>query len=72
MNNESLCLDEVFQDNLGTHTPPKETVELYCEDVCEDDEPLFLDILLRMSAIIVVRRHVLRMLRLKFPLREES
>ena len=42
---ESLCMDEVFQDNLDTHTPLKETVELYCEDVYKDDEPLFLDIL---------------------------
>jgi len=42
-----LCLDEVFQDNLDTHTPPKETVELYHEDVYEDDEPLFLDILFK-------------------------
>ena len=44
---ESLCLDEVFQDNLDTHTPPKEIVELYSEDVCEDDKPLFLDILFK-------------------------
>ena len=29
---------------MDTHTPPKEKVKLYCEDVCEDDEPLFLDI----------------------------
>jgi len=42
---ESLCLDKVFQDNLDTHTLPKKIVELYCEDVSEDDEPLFLDIL---------------------------
>jgi len=42
-----LYLGEVFQDNLDTHTPPKETVELYCEDVCEDDEHLFLDILFK-------------------------
>ena len=44
---ESLCLNEVFQDNLDTHTPPKKTVEIYCEDACEDDEPLFLDILFK-------------------------
>ena len=36
--------DEVFQDDLDTHTAPKEKVELYCEDVCKDDEHLFLDI----------------------------
>ena len=52
---KSLCLDEVFQDNLDTHTALKETVELYSEDVCEDDKPLFLDILLRMHAIIAVK-----------------
>ena len=44
---ESLCLDKVFQDNLDTHTPPKKIVELYCEDVCEDNEPLFFDILFK-------------------------
>ena len=44
---ESLCLDEVFQDDLDAHTPPKEKSKLYCEDVCEDDEPLFLDILFK-------------------------
>ena len=41
--NESLCLNEVFQDNLDTHTPPKERVKLCCEDVCED-ESLCLDV----------------------------
>jgi len=30
---------------LDTHKPPKETVELYGMDVCEDNEHLFLDIL---------------------------
>jgi len=44
---ESLCLDEVFQVNLDTHTPPKEIVELYGENVCENDEPLFLYILFK-------------------------
>jgi len=44
---ESLCLDEVFQDDWDTHIPPKGKVELYCENVCEDDEPLFLDILFK-------------------------
>jgi len=38
-------LDEVFQDNLDTHTPLKETIKLYCKDVYEDNDPLFLDIL---------------------------
>ena len=37
----------VFQNDWDTHTPPKEKVESYCEDVCEDDEPLFLDILFK-------------------------
>ena len=44
---ESLCLDEVFQDDWDTHTPPKEKIKSYCEDICEDDEPLFLDILFK-------------------------
>jgi len=44
---KSVCLDEVFQNVWDTHTPPKEKVESYCEDVCEDDEPLFLDILFK-------------------------
>ena len=44
---ESLCLDEVFQVTLDTHTPPKEIVELYGENVCENDEPLFLYILFK-------------------------
>jgi len=44
---EFLYLDEVFQDDLDTHTPPNEKDELYCEDVCEVDEPLFLDILFK-------------------------
>jgi len=39
-----LWFREVLQDDLDTHTPPKEKVGLYCEDVCEEDEPLFLDI----------------------------
>ena len=69
---ESLCLDDVIQDNLDTHTPPKETVELYCEDVWEDDEPLFLDILFKNDAIIVVRKYVLRMLCLEFSLGKGS
>ena len=44
---ESLCLDELFWDDLDTHTPLEEKVELCCEDTCEDDEPLFLDILFK-------------------------
>jgi len=36
-----LCLDEVFQYGI------QEKVESYCEDVCEDDEPLFFDILFK-------------------------
>ena len=37
----------MFQDNLDIHTPPKKIVELYREDVYEDDETLFLDILFK-------------------------
>ena len=44
---ELLCFDEVFHDNLDAYTPPKETVEVYLEDVCENDEPLFLNILFK-------------------------
>ena len=32
---------------MDTQTPLKETIELYCEDVCKDNEPLFLDILFK-------------------------
>ena len=32
---------------MDTYTPPEEKVELCCEDTCEDDEPLFLDVLLK-------------------------
>ena len=68
-NDESLCLDEVFQDEWDTHTPPKEKVKSYCEDICEDDEPLFLEYYLKINAIIVVRK---RMSHLEFPLKEGS
>ena len=64
---ESLCLDEIFQDDWDAHTPPKQKVKSYCENICEDDEPLFLDILFKDNAIIVVRKRVLR---LEFPLKE--
>jgi len=66
---ESLCLDEVFQDNWDTHTPPKEKVKSYCEDICEANVPLFLDILFKDKCDHSVRKHVLRLV---FPLREGS
>ena len=31
----------LFQEDLDTHTPPKEKVESYCEDECDKDELLF-------------------------------
>ena len=31
----------LFREDLGTHTPPKEQVESYCEDECDKDELLF-------------------------------
>jgi len=60
----------VFKDDLDTHAPLKEKDELYCEEVCEDDGLYFLIYCLKISAIIVVRKHVLRIFRLEFPLRE--
>ena len=42
-----LWFREVLQDDLDTHTPPKEKVKSYCEDTCEDDQPLFIDILFK-------------------------
>ena len=66
---ESLCLDEVFQDDWDTRTPPKEKVKSYCEDICEDDVLYFLIYCLKINVIIVVRKCVLH---LEFPLKEGS
>ena len=38
---DSLCLDDLFRDDLVTYTPPGEKIESCCEDVCIVDEPLF-------------------------------
>jgi len=39
--------DELFRDDLDIHTPPEGKAELCCEDACEDDKPLFLDVLFK-------------------------
>jgi len=70
--NDSLYLNDLFRDDLVAYTPCEEKVESCCEDVCIADEPLFLMNYLKMSAIIVVRRHVLRILSLESPLRKEN
>jgi len=57
---DSRYLDDLFRDDLVTYTPPDEKVESCCEDICTVDDPLFLDELFRMTVIIVVRRHMLR------------
>jgi len=31
----------LFREDLDTHTPLKEQVEIYCEDECDKDELLF-------------------------------
>jgi len=43
LDDDPLCLDELYIDDLDTHTPPVEQVESSCEDAYLDDEPLFLD-----------------------------
>jgi len=30
----------LFREDLDTHTPPKEQVESYCKDECNDEEPI--------------------------------
>jgi len=40
---DSLCLDDLFRDDLVTYTPPEEKIESCCEDVRIVDEPLFLN-----------------------------
>jgi len=42
-----LCLDYLFRDDLVTYTPLEEKVESCCEDVCIVDESLFLDALFK-------------------------
>jgi len=69
---DSPSLDDLFRDNLVTYTSPEEKTESCCEDACIVDEPLFLDEYLRMSAIIMVRRHMLRILSLESPLRKKN
>jgi len=69
---DSLCLDDMFRDDLVTYTPLEEKVESFYEDACIVDEPLFLDELFKDESIIVVRKHVLRILSLESPLRKEN
>ena len=40
---DSLCLDDLFRDDLVTYTPLEDKIESYYEDVCIVDEALFLD-----------------------------
>jgi len=38
-----MCLDELFRDNLIAHTPSFEHIDQNCEDACINNELLFLD-----------------------------
>jgi len=49
-----------------------EKMEHICENACMNDEPLFLDELFKDQCIIMVRRYILRILSLEFPLKKEN
>jgi len=40
---DPLCLDKSFEDDLVTRTPPVEQIKSCCEDGCDDDESWLLD-----------------------------
>jgi len=38
---EPLCLDDLFREDVNTHTPSLEHIECLCKDECDEDELLF-------------------------------
>ena len=85
--NDEFLLQKEFEDEFSkfyektsvgeqriasTHMEKMEHTDQNCENAYMDNEPLFLMSFLLKSMITMMRKHVLRILSLEFPLRKQN